>query len=314
MRHCLESVPAQALQKDSPDAHWICVDGSKVLASCSLWWRNVPFLPCERLGLIGHYEAANEAGGRAVLARTCEELRARGCTLAVGPMDGSTWRRYRLITRRGRTPAFFLEPDNPDEWPRHFRAVGFKTLAAYTSALNPRLDERDVRLMEAEARLIRRGVRIRAIDLARFDNELKKAFAVAVASFRNNFLYTDIGESDFLELYRPVKDAIRPELSLFASRGDTPVGFIFALPDLAQRRRGEPVTNVVIKTVACLPGRDHAGLGTVLMGRVRHAAHELGFKGAVHALMHADNSSQNWGKRGTRTIRRYELFSRRLDA
>ena len=36
---------------------------------------------------------------------------------AVGPLDGSTWRRYRLVTERGVEPPFFMEPDNPDDWP-----------------------------------------------------------------------------------------------------------------------------------------------------------------------------------------------------
>ena len=40
--------------------------------------------------------------------------------MAVGPMDGSTWRRYRFITERGAEPAFFLETYNPDVWPLNF--------------------------------------------------------------------------------------------------------------------------------------------------------------------------------------------------
>lgn len=309
------SLPAfdwKLLQRHAPDAHWVCVEGARIYARCSLWWRRVPSLPGERLGVIGHYAAEDEAGSRSVLDQACRTLRSQGCTLAVGPMDGNTWRRYRLITKRGRMPSFFLEPDNPDEWPHYFRSAGFETLASYLSALNLRLDYQDARLAQAEARMSRRGVSIRSIDTSRFEGELKRVYAVCTASFRKNFLYADIDEFEFLEQYRPMKAVIRPGLSLMAMQGDLPAGFIFALPDMEGLKRREPAPLAIIKTVAILPGRDYAGLGALLIARASRAAHELGFSGMIHALMHEENSTTNSGAGHARAIRRYELFSRRL--
>ena len=300
------------LRRHAPDEHQVCVEGDRTVARCSLWWRRVPGLSGERLGAIGHFAATDEACGTRLLEEACRTLRARGCTLAVGPMDGNTWRRYRLITERGPEPAFLLEPDNPDEWPAYFRASGFQTLASYRSSVNDDLSHGDPRLDEVDARLARRGVRIRPVDAARFDEELRLAYAVSLESFRNNFLYTPLEESEFLEQNRPLQALIRPGLAWMALKGDDPVGFLFGLPDLARPERREPVTTYIVKTVAVLPRREYAGLGTLLMARTRLAARALGFGRAIHALMHEGNFSTNFSAGHVRTIRRYELFARNL--
>ena len=80
-----------------------------------------------------------------MLSRACAALEAAGCATAIGPMDGTTWRRYRFMVDRGPEPAFFLEPDNPDDWPQHWRSAGFSILATYTSAANEDLAVEDPR-------------------------------------------------------------------------------------------------------------------------------------------------------------------------
>jgi adenine deaminase len=88
--------------------------------------------------VIGHYGATQEGDGVAVLEAALGELARRGCTFAVGPMDGNTWRRYRLVTDRGTEPPYFMETTNPDDWPAHYAAAGFTPLEALqTATINP---------------------------------------------------------------------------------------------------------------------------------------------------------------------------------
>ena len=102
-------------------------DGTPV-ARTSLWWKDSPAVAGSKLGCIGHFAAVDAAAATAVLDAACGELAAQGCTLAVGPMDGNTWRRYRFITERGEERPFLMEPDNPDEWPRFWAESGFEVL------------------------------------------------------------------------------------------------------------------------------------------------------------------------------------------
>ncbi len=310
----LPPLSAADFVQHTPDAHWTLADArGEGRARCSLWWRHVPSLPGDRLGILGHYAACDSIAARRVLRHACEQLAAQGCTLAVGPMDGNTWRTYRLLVERGSEPVFYLEPDNPDDWPAHFLESGFTALAHYTSGLNTDLSRQDPRVEEVACRIAARGIRIRALAPERMEDDLRRIYAVARVSFQRNFLYTPIDESEFLSQYRPILSRFRPELVLIAEQADRVVGFLFALPALLQGRRGEVIDTVILKTVGVLPERCTAGLGGLLIARAHEAARSLGYVRAIHALMHEGNVSRNISQRYARTFRRYTLFARRLE-
>jgi GNAT superfamily N-acetyltransferase len=229
-------------------------------------------------------------------------------------MDGSTARRYRLLTERGHEPPFFLEPDNPDDWPAHWTAAGFTPLAEYYSALQPSLDYADPRAPALAARCEADGIRIRPLDLDRFDDELRRIYTVAAPSFLDNFLATPLAEDEFMAQYRPVRPFLQPELVLLAERGDALAGFVFALPDWSQAQRGEPVSTVIVKTLAVLPEVAGQGLATLLSARLQEHAIRLGFTRAIHALMHERNVSRRVSARFDGHIfRRYTLYARPLE-
>jgi GNAT superfamily N-acetyltransferase len=283
-------------------------------AEASLWWTHVPPLAGERLGVIGGFAATDPEVAGQLLERATEALRSHGCTLAVGPMDGNTWRRYRFVTDAGTEPPFFLEPTNPPEWPGWWRSAGFAPLAEFYSSATTDLAGRDPRLDAVSARMAAEGVAIRPLEPAQFEAELRRIYEVSVVSFRENYLYTPLPQEAFLAQYRAIQNRVRPELVLLAEHAGRPVGYVFAMPDLAQAQRGAPVTTVIVKTLAVLPGRAYAGLGALLLGEVHTAARRLGFSRAIHALMHETNKSRNLSAHYAEVIRRYTLFSRRLNA
>ena len=281
-------------------------------AEVSLWWTQVPPMEGERPGVIGRFSAGTGEETSALLVRACEELKAHGCTVAVGPMNGNTWRSYRLVTEAGDEPPFLLEPVNPPEWPAWWRASGFGPLAEYYSSATEDLVTRDARVDGVAARMTAAGVMVRAFRLAEFEEELERIYEVSVVSFQSNYLYTPLPKEAFLAQYRAIQARVRPELVLFAEQAGRPVGYVFAVPDYAQAARGEKVTTVIVKTLAVLPGRQHAGLGAWLLAEVHAAAREQGFARAIHALMHETNKSRNLSAHYAKTIRRYTLFAKRL--
>jgi predicted N-acetyltransferase YhbS len=308
----LPAFSADQCRAHHADAHVVVLDDDVVVARCSLWWTQAPTLPGQQLGIIGHFATVTAAAAQELLAAACVELRRHGLTLAVGPMDGTTWRRYRLLTERGPEPPFFLEPDNPDDWPEGFLAAGFTPLAGFFSAMNDDLTAEDPRIPRTVARLESSGVTVRALQLQDFRAELERIYAVSRESFQSNFLYTPLAEADFIGQYEPIRVHIRPELVIFAEREGEAVGFVFAIPDLAQAKRGQAVDTVILKTVAVLPGRAYAGLGNVLVANCQQAARKLGFRRVIHALMHESNNSLNLSGHYARPFRRYTLYSRSL--
>jgi len=297
------------------DAHWTLGDADAVRARCSLWWSDVPQLPGQRVGIIGQYAASSSAAGTQLLQLVCEELAQQGCTLAIGPMDGNTHRSYRFITERGSAPIFFLEPDNPADWPEHFTGTGFTPLAHYYSALQTDLAQQDPRVPALEQYFREVRIGIRPLNPQRFEDEVRRLYPLVVASFRQNFLASPIDEQDFFEQNRQIQPYVRPELVLLAEteRVGEPVGFVFALPDWLQERRGETVDTVIVKTLAVHPTYGGHGLGTLLVNRLWEIARQSGYTRAIHALMHEQNRSRHMSQRNQGSIiRRYTLFSRAL--
>jgi GNAT superfamily N-acetyltransferase len=306
----LSTLTPAIVARSQADAHWIVQERDELLARCSLWWTHVPSLPGQRIGLIGHYAARQSTGAWQLLQVACDELARQGCTLAIGPMDGNTSRRYRLLSERGSEPLFFLEPDNPDDWPAHFTGYGFSPLADYYSALQDGIEPTDLRMPA----LANEGITIRSLDATHFDEELRRIYRVVAASFQQSVLASPLAEEDFLEQNRLLQPYVRPELVLLAERAGEPAGFVFALPDWCQAQRGEIIDTVIVKTLAVHPACAGRGLATLLTGHLRLRAHDLGYMRAIHALMHAQNSSRHISQtNGGRIIRRYTLYGRPLE-
>lgn len=280
-------------------------------ARASLWWSHVPQHGEERLGLIGHYAAQDRAAGGGILELSCSTLAGHGCTLAVGPIDGSTWRRYRLLTERGSEPPFLLEPDNPDDWPQHFEATGFRPLARYYSSIN----EDNSRGMDREAMMRRSdlaGYRLRQLEGADIDAELDCLWQLSCEGFQDNYLYTPISKTEFLSLYGPLVGQVRPELVQIAEWQGTAVAFCLALPNLLQAGRDRAVDTVIVKSLAVLPAHRGKGLASVLLAHINRTARALGMHRTIHALMHEDNPSRRLYRAVMRDFRCYTLYARPL--
>ena len=311
------------IQSHAPDIHLIATNKNGVaLGRCSLWWTEVPELENEKLVVLGHYAvlcASDEDSSCAdqLFEYAATLVKRHNGSRLVGPMDGNTWHSYRFVTKSefdGCSLApFFLEPQNPDIYPRQFLNAGFKPLAKYISAINTDLAKSDPRIDKARKRFADQGILIRTLKADDFDNELKKIFQLSVESFVNNYLYTPVTEQEFLAQYQKVKSLVVPEMVLLATdEQDNLLGYAFALPDIAQKMRGEAIDTIIIKTVAVKPGKKSRGLGSVLVGEVQRRAHEAGFKKAIHALMHQSNTSTNISRHYAETFREYTLFSKSL--
>ena len=296
----------------APDRTLLLVEGGSLIARCSCWWTGTARIDDRPVGVIGHYAAADASASGSLLFAACALLSANGAALAVGPMDGTTWRRYRFIVDRGTEPPFFLEPDNPDDWPGHWSAAGFAPLATYTSAVNDDLHVEDPRTPAALERLRAVGIGIRTLETARTGEELQRIFTLSLSAFSRNFLYTPIGEAEFMAQYQAVLPYVQSELVLAAEKDGALVGFMFALPDLLQARCGGAVDTFIIKTLAVDRSVGGMGLGGTLTDLVQRKAHALGFRRAIHALMHETNVSQKISHHSARSIRRYALYAKPL--
>src|SRR5687767_2472644 len=88
----LALVSASDRRLHAPDRSLLLLDGGALVARLSCWWTATPEYEDQPVGVIGHYGAVAADAGVEALDHACRLLARARRTLAVGPMDGNTWR------------------------------------------------------------------------------------------------------------------------------------------------------------------------------------------------------------------------------
>ena len=294
------------------DASWGVVVNGVITAKCSAWWSTTPRFREHVAGVIGFYHAEDDESADALISHALSQLASQGCTFVLGPMDQNTWHDYRFIIESDGRPPFFLEPRGSERGAVQFQRHGFRELARYFSAITEDLSLRSDRIDRLRSAFLARGIQIRTLQKHRFIAEMKQIHLVATKAFRDHFLYTSICEDDLIEMYRPFESLISTGLILLAEQGGRVVGFCFAVPDLLQAKRNEPIDTMIIKTLGVIPGREFAGLGQLLLEEVQHRASVAGYRRGVHALVGEGGAMARISGRYATPFRRYALFGKEL--
>lgn len=264
-----------------------------------LWWTDVPLFKNDRVGCLGGFTSIAPE----LLHKAESRLREEGCTLVIGPMMGNTWRTHRaVIESNGREPFLFESVTDP-ELARTFEDSGYEILMTYSSSLID-LRPQQEKFTKIEARMEQAGVSIRPLDPGDLEHELRAIHDLSLRAFRENFLYSPINENEFVTMYLKFAPILTPECAFLAEDNGQLVGFVFGFP------QGK---TMIVKTLAVLPERRLAGLGTLLVSLMQESAKEKGCLEAIHALQREDNQSLRISQRFSATIfRRYALFSKSL--
>ena len=297
------AAPEQALAAFRNQADmWMNLPG----ASCALWWNHTPPHPDGPVGCIGAWQAQDRDQAAVLLEAAVATLRQHGISVVVGPMDGNTWRKHRLVVESDGRPPFFMEPTHAPAWVEDFESAGFQRMAEYSSAAVD-LTRADPDLSGFTRKLEGRGIRLCPIDMTRFDATLHDIHRLSLEAFAGNFLYTPLTWENFRAMYDGMRDRIVPDLVRLAWDTDGLAAFLFGFPDLLDSSG----KTVILKTLAARAGARHAGLGSVLTNMVHDAARQRGYTTAIHALQHESNSVHRLSDRfHARVFRRYALFAR----
>lgn len=263
-------------------------------------FREGPSLDGLRTAALGEFACDGAEAGAAMIRDAMAILKAEGFGAVLGPMDGSTWAKHRLVVESDGRPAFLMEPQNPGHFVDAFDRSGLRIVSRYVSAVRP------ADVPESGSRSPP-GLRLRNFDPARAEEELTRIHAVSLEAFASNTFYQPIELEAFLASYRPVLKAIDPELVLLAEDASGALkAFLFALPNFGE---GPQPRSVILKTYA---SRVKGG-GSMLANAFHERARKRGFVDVIHALMHESNlSATHSGNTGGKVFRRYALWGGRL--
>jgi len=305
-------ISAEKWNTDFPELHLLVVESDELKARCSLWWKNTPELEGQRLGFVGHYFASDSQASELLFTACFEKLALQGCGLCIGPIDGSTWKPYRLVSETNDFPPFFLELETPLCWNEYFRNAGFQMLRSYCSVMNQQLDWEDAKTDQVAKQRLNEGFVLRNFNRDESAIDFQKIHQLSLQSFQGNFLYSPITEQEFFNLYDKVLSHIEPEFVLLLELNDELIAYLFAIPNLAQAIRGDVIDEVIIKTLAVHPQYTNQRIGNWLSKTLYQKAKELGFKKVIHALMIDDNQSSKMHSSEATVVRRYSLYAKRL--
>ncbi|MBO6087932.1 hypothetical protein J6P92_06270 [bacterium] len=262
---------------------FVVKEDDKILARAGLIYAN----DCAQ---VSFFEAINDINSvRFLFDEIKKYAKSKGYEYLIGPINGSTWKKYR-VTLPSENPPFLLDNYNKPYYAELFEKCGFETIANYTSSICKNLNRDYSRLEKFERIFEQKGVKIRKFDSDNFERDIRKIYEVSIKSFVNNFLYTPIEFEEFYKMYEPVKTFLNPEWILIAeNENNEAIAFIFGFDNLYNRSE----KSLILKTLAQIPDYKYKGIGSYLTEFLHKKAYLAGYDNIIHALMHENNVSAN---------------------
>lgn len=194
------------------------------------------------IGLFGYFECVeNPAAAEKLLQAARDWLKDRGMACMRGPWTFVS-QEWGMVVEGFSPPPVVMAPYNPPFYNDYLSAFGLEKIkdllcwevdAARGYDIPPRI----LQLTDAVAR--RYKVRVRQLDMRRFDDEVRLIEQLSNASIIQNWGYSPVTEAEVQATARDLKPVIQPKGVLFAEdENGQPVGFAIAIPDVNQLLRG----------------------------------------------------------------------------
>lgn len=196
----------------------------------------------DSVGLFGYYECIPDlVASQMLLGAARDWLKSRGMRCMRGPWSFVS-QEWGMVVE-GYTPSpVIMGPYNPPYYNEHLTAFGLqkiKDLLCYEidAAQGYQIPERILSMTDAVAQ--RYGVRVRQINMKRYDDEVCALIDLSNRSIINNWGYSPVTDAEVRAMAHDLKAVVQPKGVLFAEDAQgNPVGFAIALPDINTLLKG----------------------------------------------------------------------------
>jgi GNAT superfamily N-acetyltransferase len=193
-------------------------------------------------GFLGFFEVLEDREAAAALLATAEDwARKAGHTSILGPAQFSTNDECGLLVDGFDDPPRILMTYNPPRYRTYLESAGYRTamnLWAYSLAIADFIRNKPEKLERVTAKVMERGkLRVRRMDMKRFDHELEGVKKIYNRSWERNWGFVPMTDPEFDRLADELKPLLDPELVIVVERDDEMVGFGLTLPDLNEPLR-----------------------------------------------------------------------------
>ncbi len=217
-----------------------------LVAQAILSWRKT-----SKVGHIGFIDWINNKDVALFLVKEIESFsRNKGFFELKTPIDVNFFIRYRIQSFSS-GPAYFGEPIYPAYYHELFVSSGFDVIGTWDTYLLKRYSSFINFLKKRKKREKRKlahdhAVKIRSVNLKKWDEELRIVFDLFINSFKEMPEFDPISFEQFKLIYDDFKYIIHPLTSFIVEFKGVPVGFSINYPDplhLLRSIKGQPLNN-----------------------------------------------------------------------
>ncbi len=190
----------------------------------------------DKAGFFGFFDVINDYEvARTLLDTAADWLRQEGLDRIIGPTNLSTNETCGVLIENFEEPPFVLTTYNYPYYGEFLERYGFVkhtdllSYDLYTDQLDPKLEALAAQL---EARLVRRGITIRTLNMKDFDREVEKFLPVYNSAWDQNLGFVPMTEAELRQMGKDLKMALDPEFVYFAEKDGKTIGVALSVPNL----------------------------------------------------------------------------------
>lgn len=188
----------------------------------------------KNIGIFGFFECLeNFQVAQALLETACQWLRARGMTIARGPIDLSTHNNCLFLINGFDSPPLVMMPYNPPYYPEFVERCGWhkaKDAFAYDFPLDKPLPPE---FEKAYRIACKSGITFRPLRTKgkEFEQDCISLYHLFNKAFANNWSSTPRSLAEFLEEAKSLQQLVDPDVFPIAEYNGEMIGFFMGLPD-----------------------------------------------------------------------------------
>ncbi len=172
----------------------------------------------------------------ALLGAAREWLATQGMTRLLGPFNFNTNHEFGLLVDGFDTDPFVANPHNSAYYPKIYDALGFTPAMdwyAYMCDVEMKGIQKTIKIAE---RLLSRNseLKIRKIDLSRFDEEIELIRKIYVDAWEQNWAHVRVSDEEFDFIAGGLKQILDPDFCFIAEIDGKVAGISVTLPDFNQ--------------------------------------------------------------------------------
>jgi GNAT superfamily N-acetyltransferase len=194
------------------------------------------------IGLFGYFECAQDVEGATLLLDAARAwLRGRGMQRMRGPWTFVS-QEWGMVVEGFSPPPVVMAPYNPPFYNDLLLTFGLtkaKDLLCWVVSAPDGYQIPSRILQVTDSVASRYGIRMRPLDMRRFDEEVRLIEQLSNSSLISNWGYSPVTEAEVRATARDLKPVIHPQAVLFAEDKDgRAIGFAIAIPDVNYLLRG----------------------------------------------------------------------------